>query len=510
MGKANSQTSVGSTKSNRYRPVAPNSYVDETLFAGPSKEAVRAKGAAKAAGSPEAAKAVAAGRSAVTIKAEDLERMMKGPATMTAEAVAQAKAATDAKKAAERAAAQAKIETMMRLAEEARKHIPATETELIKAGKDKGMLSRATFLMDEQRDDVKFMNQKVLYSKCVTVRDAQVLEKKHLMQEDEEYNKRMDLMMETERLKAIGKAEEREALRRLERLRGGAVIKEQLAEREAERARQKEIKEQEGVMLKRELERLKHEEDAAKARKAAELSVMMAEVAATNSEQIKRKELMKVREQEEDARIADYVRQKDLKEQAAAEEKAAADAAKELEMAKQRAAQKKNADKAAMADELRARRYQEAKERDARAREASEAEAKAAIVAEIAAGREAQKLAKLRLQADMAEREYGEFMRVLEVNKKREAEEDALEEAKHTVRLAVKGQVQAQIAAKEESVRAAREAKFEEGRQLKGRMAAEKARLQDIKERKLAELEAAGVPAKYRVELAMTKIMPRG
>lgn len=67
----------------------------------------------------------------------------------------------------------------------------------------------------------------------------------------------MDLMMETERLKAIEKFEEREALRRMERMRGGQVIKEQLAEREAERARQREIKEQEGVMLKKELERLK-------------------------------------------------------------------------------------------------------------------------------------------------------------------------------------------------------------------------------------------------------------
>lgn len=161
----------------RYRPVAPNSYVDETLFGGasPSKDAKVPK--------PSSPKTAAlAGRSAVTIKADDLERMMKGPATMTAEMIAKAKAVADAKKAAERAAAQAKIETMMRLGEEARKNIPPTETELIKAGKDKAMLSRATFLLDEQRDDVKFMNQKVLYSKCVTVRDAQILEKKHLMQ----------------------------------------------------------------------------------------------------------------------------------------------------------------------------------------------------------------------------------------------------------------------------------------------------------------------------------------
>lgn len=139
------------------------------------------------------------------------------------------------------------------------------------------------------------------------------------------------------------------------------------------------------------------------------------------------------------------------------------------------------------------------------------------------------------------------------------------EEAKHAMRLQVKHQVQQQIRAKEESTRAARDAKFEEGRQLKvctaptlvpchsltaqtiivrccacnrtaiptcssahlhthalircplaalvpsqARMEAERQRLLAIKERKLAELESAGVPAKYRIELAMTKIMPRG
>lgn len=67
----------------------------------------------------------------------------------------------------------------------------------------------------------------------------------------------MDLMMEQERLRAIAKSEEREAIRREERLRGGEVIKEQLREREQERLRLQELKEQEGLMLKKELERLK-------------------------------------------------------------------------------------------------------------------------------------------------------------------------------------------------------------------------------------------------------------
>lgn len=48
------------------------------------------------------------------------------------------------------------------------------------------------------------------------------------------------------------------------------------------------------------------------------------------------------------------------------------------------------------------------------------------MMAEIHRGRQQQKLAKVRLQADMADREYDEFIRVLEVNKKKEIEEHAM------------------------------------------------------------------------------------
>jgi len=510
MGRAESTASVGSKASGgRYRPVAPNSFVDETLFASPSKGAA-AKTTAKRTGGGRSAsprgRASSPNRGVVTVNYGDLQRMMAGPATMTADQVARAKAEVEAKKADERASAAAKIARMTALAEEARKHVKPTETEALKAVADKSTLSRANFLLDEQRDAVKAMNQKVLYSKCVTVRDAQLLEKKHLMQEEEEWNRRADLVMEMERLKAIEATHERERLRDAERRRGGEVIKQQIHEREGERARKAELKEQEGIMLKRELARLKAEEDRQKERRAADSRALMAEVAISNEEQIKRKELMKIREKEEDDRIADYVRSKDAREAAAAAEKERAAKEKELETARLRAAQEKEADKAALADEIRARRYQEAKERDARARDRTESERKEAILADVKQAREQQKMAKLRLQADLAEREYSEFVRVLEVNKRKEIEEDAVEDAKKTIRYKFKEHVQGQIRAKEEAVRAARDAKFDEGRRLRAELERERVRLLEIKNRKLSELASAGVPAKYQTELAKAKI----
>lgn len=54
------------------------------------------------------------------------------------------------------------------------------------------------------------MNQMVLYSKVVTIRDKQLEENKRLESEWIEEQKKLDLMMEIERLKVLQEEEERE------------------------------------------------------------------------------------------------------------------------------------------------------------------------------------------------------------------------------------------------------------------------------------------------------------
>lgn len=45
------------------------------------------------------------------------------------------------------------------------------------------------------------MNEMMVYSKCVTIRDKQLDEQKHLESEYREEERRLDIMMEIERLK---------------------------------------------------------------------------------------------------------------------------------------------------------------------------------------------------------------------------------------------------------------------------------------------------------------------
>ena len=65
-------------------------------------------------------------------------------------------------------------------------------------------------MIDEDRDDVKHMNQMMLYSKVVTIRDKQLEENKQLEGDWVAEQKRLDIMMEIERLKQCQEQEERE------------------------------------------------------------------------------------------------------------------------------------------------------------------------------------------------------------------------------------------------------------------------------------------------------------
>lgn len=91
--------------------------------------------------------------------------------------------------------------------------------------------------MDEELDDVKHMNQMILYSKVVTIRDKQLQENKQLEQEWIEEQKKLDLLMEIERLKSLKVAEEREVVRQQQQRNGALVIIDQIQEREKERIR---------------------------------------------------------------------------------------------------------------------------------------------------------------------------------------------------------------------------------------------------------------------------------
>lgn len=132
--------------------------------------------------------------------------------------------------------------------------LPPTEIETEQNQKAEGLLSKAQQQLDEEHDDVKHMNQMTLYAKVVTVRDKQLNENKMLEQDWVSEQKRLDLMMEIERLKALKAEDERERLRVEAQRRGAAVIIEQIKEREVMRVKEREQLEREQQQMVRTIE----------------------------------------------------------------------------------------------------------------------------------------------------------------------------------------------------------------------------------------------------------------
>lgn len=494
------------SRSGRGYPKA--SFVDESLFGNtkPSSRGGPVTSQVETLDRKTAPAGTMAAAEVTTLRKADLDRMLKASPIMTAEDKALAKKEAEARREQAQAVSKARKEKMLKLEEEAKKNSPPTETALLKQQVDVATLSRAQHLLQEEKDDVKRMNQMMLYSKCVTIRDAQIEEKRQMMQENEDDNRKQDLMMEIERIKALEEYETREKQRLDERRKGAKVLEDQINEREKERVRQEELRDQERIQMLREIERLKEMELQAQIEKKLQAKELMEQVAAANSEQIKRKELMKIREKQEEVKITQYIRAKELREQELAAEKERIAREKEMETARLRSMQERANDKQSEMDELRARRYQEAKEREWRAKERATAERQAAMTRELADAREAQKNSKFKQRADMAHVEHDDFMRVLAVNRAKEADDMMQTATQLTINQKYKEELLAQIQANDEKRKKDRQDYLEEGARLRQQAELDKQRLLQIKAMKLQQLETAGVPAKYQAELERMKI----
>ena len=281
----------------------------------------------------------------------------------------------------------------------------------------------------------------------------------------------------------------------------------QIQERAAERQRQEELRDQDRHQMLSEIERLKTLEAEEAARKREAGKKLLAEAAKVNSAQIDRKKAILESEKSEEEAIRRYILERDAREAALAEQAAQRAREKELETARLRAQQEKAADRQSELDELRAQRAFEAYEREWRAKEAKEAARITAINEDLAAARERQRMMKVKEAAEVARMEQREFQRIIDAQKRQAHEAAQLDIAQAEIRHRHQEQLKGQIAMNEERRRRERSEYLAEGEKLRAQTAAELSRLEEIKARKLGELQVSGVPPKYVTELAKSKVI---
>merc|ERR1712084_46550 len=205
--------------------------------------------------------------------------------------------------------------------EERKKNAMMNDQEKEGRAQKNSVLERAKQMLDEDMDDVKHMNQMMLYSKVVTIRDAQIQEKRNVQAEKEEEERQLDAMMEIERLKALRMYEVREK-ERLESQRSGAkVIIEQIKDRQSQRMREEEQRDQERAFILKQIEALKAEEVEQAQQKKLAAERLMKEVNTANTSAMKIKEDKMLAEKLEEQKIIEYQENKELRERELEEEK---------------------------------------------------------------------------------------------------------------------------------------------------------------------------------------------
>jgi hypothetical protein len=359
--------------------------------------------------------------------------------------------------------------------------------------------------MHEEIDEVKHMNQVMLNAKCVTIRDAQVLDKRAIRAERAEEERRMDMMMELERLKALRMYEEREAKRVEDRRKGAAVIRAQMEEREQERLLRLELKQQEQEAMLRHIERMKGEDRLETERKRDAARSLMDDIALANAEQIRLKNRQRVMEVEEEKHIAAYVREKERREESYHEEQRRVVSEKEREIARLRSHQERAQDRQAEVDALRARRAQEAYDREQRQKDRDAKARQAAINADLAAAREMQMREKAALLAEQARAEKEEFDRIIAVQKDEEQRELGTRTREVSQSRANADALRRQITEVEENRRKARRDFLDEGNRQRAERREREALVDAIRMQKVVELEGMSVPKQYRQELLKKK-----
>lgn len=168
----------------------------------------------------------------------------------------------------QQAAARARKQKMLDLEEIRKKNIKKSDIEIEMDAKNKILHLRADQMKLDDHDDVKDMNKMVAYSKCVTIRDKQLIEKQKRIDEEQAEEERLDLMMEIERLKKIQQLEQDEENKVIARKQGAIVIQNQIKERSQLRIISQEQKEKEAQQMVKLMRKLEDDDDKERELKA--------------------------------------------------------------------------------------------------------------------------------------------------------------------------------------------------------------------------------------------------
>eukprot|EP00970_Alexandrium_tamarense_P009094 scaffold1795_cov187-Alexandrium_tamarense.AAC.12 len=497
---SNTHRSNGSLK---YRKIANGSSVDESLF-GPNRCSQTQRRGPKAKHKEETIATTTSDKTFISLN--DLQRIKRSSYVTNADnTIDKVVHSTTKPKPIETEAAKARKEHMKRMElndnEEQREIVTQCESEKLDR-----IRKQAQEKIDKGEDIVKILITCSERAKTFAIRDQQLKDKAEREKKERDYEQRMILAMEIDRLREIEAREAYEAEKVKKMIDGRKIIEQQIEERHQAKLLQEEARDQENremldrirmYQLQDEERAMIRRENAARARE---------EVMRANEEHIASMREHRMAEKREDEMMVAYQMEQDekLRQREAEEEKA--ERRKRDIQKKLLDEQERTLDRRAEIDEIRARRAVEDAERKYRQKQLIEAQKRKRDMDLLDMTRKQQqqeKYEKQQMVVVQMREEYENAIRHSHAMAERERAEAEREQQKNTKLIT---NLQEQIEEHRELRMTHDKEKYREGAMIKQQLAEEKAKLEAMREKMVQDMKIKGIDERYFGEMTSLDI----
>jgi hypothetical protein len=353
----------------------------------------------------------------------------------------------------------------------------------------------------KNNDVVKAFDHLCRKAKVATIWDRQLDERKIMEGMYINKEKRLDEMMELERLKEIKYIEQREKDNKVYKKESQRAVIDQIYNNDKERNKKREAVEREKILMFKQIERLKEEEKQIAIRKKMEAEAKIRECVEAQRILALNKKKKILEEKEEDLKIKKFNMEKIEREEKLLEEKRKLAIQKEKEIQALRERQEKQKDKLDEMNEIKAKRAMMEAEYKEKLKEKEEILKKEKLIKEMRECNDKQ----LQLKKKLNEQEIvkdKEMMEKIKIESKKVEEEDKIKKKiKIEKLLANKIELEKQIVDREERERLKKIKELEEGKKIKKEQDKYLLSLEEIRKQKIQELKDLKIKDAYILPL---------
>ena len=348
---------------------------------------------------------------------------------------------------------------------------------------------------------VKQFDQICRKAKIATIWDRQMEERKMMEGMYLNKEKRLDEMMELERLKEIKFIEEREKFNKNNKIKSQKAVIEQILDNDFERNKKREEIEREKILMLRQLEKMKEEDKKIIAMKKIEKQEKIKEFvhALDIMAQAKKKKILE--EKEEDLKIKKFNLEKDAQEEKLLQEKKRIALEREREAQALREKQEKQNDKLDEVNEARARKAMIEEEIKEKKKMEEENLKRQKRIKEMVESNDLM----LKIKKSLGEKEIEKDKEIIDKmnleNQKEEEEEKIKKRIKMEKMIENKIELEKQIMNKEQREKNKRKKELEEGKKIMKEQDNYLKSLEEIRQQKIKELKDLNIKDAYIVPL---------